>query len=124
MEDFVPGNRLEELLKAAADGDGPSQGPFLRALLDEPLIAVGKVGSGSGLALELWGIGGGESVPVFTSRPRLDAALAQTGFKPADVLEVPGAKLLRMVPPEHPVFINPGSARGFRLTPAGCDTNP
>jgi len=126
MTDFVPVNRLEELLVEAATN--PAARPdFYRELLRADLFVVTpdapdaegstQLAAGATLSLVSWQGPSGPYTPIFSSRERVDEVAHHIG-REMGFVALQGSALFGMLTQvPQPAVLNPGFAFGKQLVP-------
>ena len=117
MSDFTPVNSLERALVKAQAGELPVKA-FLALLLTEDLAIPSKTevqADGSNLAPLLYDRQGVSRVAVFTDASRTVATQQVAKY----LLVTNGFYLLKRIPPQFGLAVNPGFSVGLDLPPAG-----
>jgi hypothetical protein len=117
MPSFEPLNDLEIALVEARGGRLPVQKLLhLMAAADLAVPSAGAVGAdGSGFRPLLFPKERVQMLAVFTDKSRVGEYAEMTPY----VLQMKGRDLLRRMPPDHGIVVNPGSAVGFDISPEG-----
>ena len=117
MNTFTPANALEVALAQARSGELPIA--QLIPILLESNVAVPSAGevlaTGAGFQPLLFDKGGVQMLGCFTDKARFGDFISMTPF----CLEIKGRELLRRLPPNCGLVVNPGIDVGFELSPDG-----
>jgi hypothetical protein len=116
-EEFVPVNEFEAELLKAKQGISPMQA-FLRIFVSSEIsVPSGTevMEDGSGFTPLLFLKDNVQMLACFSEKRRIGSFAAMAPY----CLVIKGGDLLRRIPPEYGLVINPGQQVGFEISPEG-----